>query len=387
MGWVSASLLWLLLAAPPDSLATDTLRPFSARVLEAQRFHLQDTPNDAGHSVTLRWTYPPGLRDSVRAVIVLRATSPEAPLKEVKFIPGAPTSYQDVGLPSHTPFYYQVLFLTVAGDTVRSTLLGPVEAYPQWFHTGRIPILLGVVLYVGLLLWFIVQARGGKELFLRKIPGLEAVDEAIGRATEMGRPILYVPGLSTIDDIATIASLNILSHVTRKAAEYETPIIVPNRNPVVYTVSREIVKEAYTSVGRPDLFDPDQVFYVTDSQFGYAAAVSGIMMRDRPATNFLIGMFWAESLILAETGAATGAIQIAGTDAVTQLPFFIVACDYTLIGEELYAASAYLSREPLLMATLKGQDWMKFILGLALVLGSLLGIFGKTWFHAFFAGG
>ena len=387
MGWVSLSLLWLAVAAPPDSLPADTLAPRPHRVLEAARFHLQDTPNDAGHSVTLRWTYPPGLQDSVRAVIVLRAEAPDAPMQEVKFIPGAPTVYKDMGIPSRTPFYYRVLFLTVTGDTIQSAVLGPVEAYPQWFHTGRIPILLGVVLYVGLLLWFIVQARGGKDLFLRKIPGLEAVDEAIGRATEMGRPILYVPGLSTIDDIATIASLNILSHVTRKAAEYETPIIVPNRNPVVYTVSREIVKEAYTSVGRPDLFDPDQVFYVTDSQFGYAAAVSGIMMRDRPATNFLIGMFWAESLILAETGAATGAIQIAGTDAVTQLPFFIVACDYTLIGEELYAASAYLSREPLLMATLKGQDWMKFILGTALVLGSLLGLFGITWVHHFFAGG
>ncbi len=389
MGWVSASLLWLLMALPPDSLPpADSLAPPSPpRVIQAERFHLQDTPNDAGNSVTLRWTYPEGLQDSVRAVIVLRAASPDAPMQEVKFIPGAPTVYKDMGLPSHTPFYYRVLFLTYSGDTLQSEILGPVEAFPQWFHTGRIPILLGVVLYVGLLLWFIVQARGGRELFLRKIPGLEAVDEAIGRATEMGRPILYVPGLSTIDDIATIASLNILSHVTRKAAEYETPIIVPNRNPVVYTVAREIVKEAYTSVGRPDLFDPDQVFYVTDSQFGYAAAVSGIMMRDKPATNFLIGMFWAESLILAETGAATGAIQIAGTDAITQLPFFIVACDYTLIGEELYAASAYLSKEPLLMATLKGQDWMKFILGSALVLGSALGLFGLTWFHRFFAGG
>ena len=41
----------------------------------------------------------------------------------------------------------------------------------------------------------------------------------------------------------------------------------------------------------------------------------------------------------ARLGNAAGAIQIAGTDAVTQLPFFITTCDYTLIGEELYAAS------------------------------------------------
>ena len=111
------------------------------------------------------------------------------------------------------------------------------------------------------------------------------------------------------------------------------------------------------------------------------------MVREKPATNFLLGMFWAESLLLAETGAATGSVQISGTDAITQLPFFIVACDYTLIGEELYAASAYLSKEPVLMATLKGQDWMKFLLGLVIIIGSFLGLFGIKWVHMFLKGG
>ena len=91
--------------------------------------------------------------------------------------------------------------------------------------------------------------------------------------------------------------------------------------------------------GKPDLYREDDIFYVTYSQFGYAAAVAGMMIRERPATNFFIGHFYAESLVLAETGNATGAIQIAGTDSDSQLPFFITSCDYTLIGEELYAGS------------------------------------------------
>jgi hypothetical protein len=69
-----------------------------------------------------------------------------------------------------------------------------------------------------------------------------------------------------------------------------------------------------------------------------------------------MGYFNAESLLLAETGASTGAIQVAGTDQYIQLPFFITTCDYTLIGEELYAASAYLSRDPRLLGSLRGQD-------------------------------
>jgi hypothetical protein len=78
---------------------------------------------------------------------------------------------------------------------------------------------------------------------------------------------------------------------------------------------------------------------------------------------------------MAETGAQTGAIQIAGSDSVLQLPFFVAACDYTLIGEELYAASAYLSREPLLMGSLKAQDYGKLIVFVILILFMLLSFF------------
>ncbi len=246
----------------------------------------------------------------------------------------------------------------------------------QFFNTARLNVLIAFIVYGALLLWFIYHARKGKELFIRKISGLEAVEEAVGRATEMGKPILYVPGLAPIDAISTIASMNILSQVAKKTAEYNTTLLVPNRDPVVYTVAREVVKEAYTDAGRPDAFNPDNVYFLTQDQFGYTSAVCGTMVRDKPATNLFVGYFWAESLVLAETGATTGAIQIAGTDSVFQLPFFIVACDYTLIGEELYAASAYLSREPLLLGSLKGQDWGKMIILGLLILSSLLALLG-----------
>lgn len=257
-------------------------------------------------------------------------------------------------------------------------------AVVQFFNTARLNVLIALIVYAVLLIWFIYHARKGKELFIRKISGLDAVEEAVGRATEMGKPILYVPGLATIDVISTIASMNILSQVAKKTAEYNTTLLVPNRDPVVYTVAREVVKEAYTDAGRPDAFNADNVYFLTQDQFGYTSAVCGTMVRDKPATNLFVGYFWAESLVLAETGAATGAIQIAGTDSIFQLPFFIVACDYTLIGEELYAASAYLSREPLLLGSLKGQDWGKMIILGVLLLSSLLALLGWQKVVSFF---
>jgi Domain of unknown function (DUF6754) len=201
----------------------------------------------------------------------------------------------------------------------------------------------------------------------------------------MGKPMLFVPGISTIEDVATLAALNILGPVAEKAAQYDSKLIVPNYDPIVYTIAQEVVREAYTKAGRPDAYSDDNVFYLSARQFAYAAAVNGIMVRDKPATNFFLGMFFAESLLLAETGNLTGAIQIAGTDAVTQLPFFIVACDYTLIGEELYAAGAYMGGDPKLTGGLKGQDWNKAVaIAVILVLTALFlvkGIFQdpKDW--------
>jgi len=243
-------------------------------------------------------------------------------------------------------------------------------------HIDRLPTAVAAVLFAAVLVWFIRRARRGGSIFIRRIAGLEAVDEAVGRATEMGRPILYCPGLDPMEEVATVASVNILGQVARRAGQYETRLIMPNRDPIVMTVAQEVVREALTEVGRPDLYDPNDIYYTTQSQFGYAAAVCGTMMRERPATNFFIGHFYAESLVLAETGNATGAIQIAGTDADSQLPFFICSCDYVLIGEELYAGSVYLSREPLLLGALKGQDAAKAMILFALLAGTILALLG-----------
>jgi hypothetical protein len=109
------------------------------------------------------------------------------------------------------------------------------------------------------------------------------------------------------------------------------------------------------------------------------------MLRKQPAANFFMGSYFAEALLLTETGASTGAIQIAGTDSDHQLPFFVTTCDYTLIGEELYAASAYLSREPVQVGTLRGQDIGKIIIMTSIVMGTLLAT-TAVMFHAEWAG-
>ena len=245
-----------------------------------------------------------------------------------------------------------------------------VNEYFFDFNKGN--VLIGLSIFGALILYFIYHARRGKKLFVRKIPAIDSVEEALGRATELGKPVLYVSGIGYEGDVQTIAAMNILGNISEEVAHYDTDIIVPCINPIVMTIEQELVKQAYTRAGRPEDYKEGSIFFITTQQFAYASAVCGIMARDKPAANFFMGSFAAESLLLAETGSSTGAIQIAGTASPSQIPFFIVACDYTLIGEELFAAGAYMSREPLLLGSLKGQDIAKFTIIILMIIGILL---------------
>ncbi len=332
-----------------------------------------DTPDDGGGIINIEWQLSPD--DAVLTNYEIYRSENGVDFEKINFIGNGKNSIQDE-TEDNKQFYYKV---AAVQDTIRafSGASLPVKSSAQWINRNKLNIFIALGIFGFIILYYIYRARKGETLYIRKIAGLQAIDDAVGRATEMGKPILYTTGIGYIEDIATIASLNIIGEVAKKCAQYNTRLINPHSDPIVYTVAREIIKEAYSSVGRPDAFDPDSVYFVTDSQFAYAAAVDGIMVREKPATNFLIGWFRAESLIMAETGASTGAIQIAGTDQVSQLPFFVTACDFTLIGEELYAASAYISKEPLLMGGIKGEDLSKLIIGIALIAASIIGLLTK----------
>ncbi len=236
-------------------------------------------------------------------------------------------------------------------------------------------ILVSITIY-----YYIDRARSGEDIYLRTIPGLKALEEAVGRATEMGKSVLFVPGISDLDQVETITGLNLLGHVAEHTAKYETSLNVPVSKSIVMEAGREICKESYLRAGRPDLYSDDMVHYISDEQFAYAAGVNGIMEREKPAACFYLGKFYAESLILAETGNSIGAIQIAGTGSAAQIPFFVTACDYTLIGEEFFTASAYLSKKPELVGSIKGQDIVKLLVMIAMVLTLVLnGFFQAGW--------
>ncbi|MBN2382918.1 hypothetical protein JXQ70_08555 [bacterium] len=345
---------------------------------------VKDVPNDEGDALVISWEKP---EDGVSAepsceYWIVRSDAVQGPFTSLSQVFLLDGEYLDTAVQDGNSYCYK--FRIKRGDqVVDSPVLGPVIPKGSWFDVHRINALIFLVVFSFLILFYINQARHGKELFIRKVSGLDSVAEAVGRATEMGRKILYIPGIADISEIQTVAGLSILGHIAKTAVEYASRILVPNMDPLTYAASREIVKEAYLTAGRPEAFHEEDVYFITSEQFAYTASVSGMMVREKPAANFFIGWFKAESLMLAETGQSTGAIQIAGTAELDQLPFFVATCDYTLIGEELYAASAYLTHQPLLLGSIKGQDIAKaFLIGI-IVIGLLTSFFNVHFIRDF----
>jgi hypothetical protein len=379
---------------PPLMLAASMLTGVSVGAAEAPTPVLPpvsvtagDTPNDSGRSLIVRWALSPSDQEQDPAFAgyqILRAESPEGPFVAVGDTPARTAEFNDNReLRDGARYYYQVV--ARRGEALApSVIVGPVVPAAQWFHTGRVNTLIAVLVLSGLIVYFIEHARRGRPIFLRKIAGLDAVDEAVGRATEMGRKILFIPGIQDMDSVQTLAGIAILGRVARTTSTYGATLEVPVSRSLVMVAARETVKESYMATGHPDSYHDDMVYYLTDDQFGYAAALEGIMVREKPATIFLQGHFFAESLILAENGNAIGAIQIAGTAEPSQLPFFVATCDYTLIGEEFFVAGAYLSREPRQLGSLKGQDLGKAIILALLLVGIVVQTAGVFDFASLF---
>ena len=336
--------------------------------------------NDNGRHILVKWKAPAGAGGHV----VYRSATKAGGFKELAKVDKGTSQHTDDVEPG-SAWWYRV---GPAGSTVRSAAVGPAIPVGAWIHTGRLNLLLCLAVLFGLAFLLLGLARRSPEdMYIRRIAGVDAIEEAVGRATEMGRPIIFVPGIEELQNIQTIAALQILGPVSEMVARYSSEIIVACRIPLVREIGEEVVKQGFYKAGRPDAHKPENVRFVSPEQFDFCAGTNGIILREKPAANLYLGRFFAESLILAETGFLNRAIQIGGTAEVAQLPFFIAACDYTLIGEELFAVSAYMSRDPALLATIKASDWAKILILIALGVGVLLSSLGHPEFANLFLPG
>jgi hypothetical protein len=227
------------------------------------------------------------------------------------------------------------------------------------------------------------RARRGHVPYVRRIAGIAAIERAVERATEMGRPIIFGMGWTDIQAIETHASLLILAYVARLAARMQTPLIVLVRPGNVFPVAEEVVRQAYMAEGAADRFDPkEQVRFLSEDSAVYAMGLARLVEETPAGCALFFGAFDFTSLLMAEPGARIGVLQIAGDPTLWQMPFFVCTCDHTIMGEEYYAAGAYVSTDPGLRGTLRSQDVIKVVFAGLILLGVLLMLLpggGANW--------
>jgi len=246
-------------------------------------------------------------------------------------------------------------------------------------------LILAISIYV---LLFLSKTRTFK---IRKHPAIDAIGEAISRAVELGRPVV-MPAQGSLystkyaADVA--AGLAVAGYITKNfVAPMKARLIVICNAPDQLPVLEKIVQQGLEAGGAPELYVPqDTIRFISGGQMAYAAAYAGIIHREKAASALLITMFAGEVSFMAEEGARAGCFQVAGSTNVYQIPRLIPMVDYMLVGEDMMAATAWITDAPRQVTTIIANDILKLIGLAATWIGAISVTLGYTAFRTLWGG-
>ncbi len=239
--------------------------------------------------------------------------------------------------------------------------------------------ILVVTLSIIVVTW-LTHARvlDGKLPSRRPLPALDLLRNALGRGAETGRAIHISPGAGQIgggygtrgSTAETLAGLMVAHRISEEAALNGAPILVSSGDAVTHLALRGIVRQAYQQAGQTQDYDPARVQLLAhQDEFAYATGVKTLYGRQPIEASTLIGHFGQEYLLIGEEGAQRQIPQVVGTTNSTALPTMVLTTPATLIGEEIFAAEAYLSSEAAPQARLMTQDVLRTIVILLIIGG------------------
>jgi hypothetical protein len=235
--------------------------------------------------------------------------------------------------------------------------------------------ILFLLIFVGLMLYFARRSRAGHAPVLRQIQAYETLKGLTGRAIEAGRGLHLSLGIGRVTNDTTadsLAGLSVLSYLSEQAAATGAPPIVSMADPTVMLLAQSIVHAAHTD-------DPDgaeiahqNIRWIAPQSAAYAAGVMNIINIDQTEANVMVGNFGDEYLLMGETAARQGKSHIGGTSNPNTLPFMYALAEETLLGEEIYAAGAYLQKRFMSIGSLVAQDTLRSLIAWVIFAGVLL---------------
>lgn len=239
---------------------------------------------------------------------------------------------------------------------------------------GRI---IGLLLLIGIFVLTIYYMTAKRAPYIRRVPALDVIEESVGRATEMGKPVVASFGWASGGfDYWTMAGLSIVVYVARICARNDTRLIVPTGGStgsfIVRPMAVELIRNAYNMEGKAEQFDEKDIPFLSGEQFAMGTGYAGILISERPAAHILCGSGGADVLMVAEVSNQVGAITITAGTYMGNVAALACASDYVMIADEAVAAGAYLSREPAQLASIRTQDIYRLLTIALTIVGLIL---------------
>lgn len=232
-----------------------------------------------------------------------------------------------------------------------------------------------ILAFLAFFLLALLRLWRGYQPGLRPIPAWDLLSKAIAHAAETGRPLHVSPGTAGLGDnltAETVAGLTVLETVAGRCATSGAPMLVSTASPLVLPIAQGMLRQAWEAAGYPQEYRPEQVRFIAQDRNAYAIGAADLVSHEGVNTSVLLGHFAEEYLLLGEPSARARVEQVAGTGQAYTLPFMITTANEVVLGEEIFAAGAYLTDRIAHIASLVAQDNMRLVVIIIILAGVLL---------------
>ena len=231
-------------------------------------------------------------------------------------------------------------------------------------------IILGVftISFVGFWLWN--SRRRSKRPAFRPLEALQSLHTTVGQAVESGRRLHISLGSGSIgstDSATALSGLIALDHVATAAVISDKPPVVTSGDGIAMLLAQDTLKGVYVRQNALERYDATSSRIAGLTPISYATALTTVIPNESVAGTILIGSVGPEVVLLTEASNRRRVTVLGGSDEPTAQAALFAAADYPLIGEDLFAASAYLGHKPAHYASLQTQDVMRILIGGAMV--------------------
>lgn len=241
---------------------------------------------------------------------------------------------------------------------------------------------LVIVVIAALLLVAFTFLRRRTPAVLRHIAAFERLNHAIGLAVENGTRLHISLGrgnLFTARGASAFAALAMLRRLAESTSVSDRPPIVTSGDASLSILSQDTLQAGYKAAGAEEQYRASTGRLTGLTPFAYAAGTIPVTRDENVSANVVLGDFGAEAALLAEAADRENTHLIAASDNLSAQSVFYVAAQDPLIGEELFAAGAYVGAGPSHEASLQVQDVLRWLIIVAILIGAFLRLVGVSF--------